>query len=192
MEECVHAAHLAGAKIWDDFHIPVYFYEAAANAPGRRRLERVRRTGFDGLPPDCGSVAEHSSAGAAIVGARRLLIAFNINLATRDIEIARDIAKHIRESSGGFAFVKAIGLPLASRGCVQVSMNFVNFAATPFDQVWDAVVRKAAAHGTSVLNSQLVGFVPMRAFEQAPDFFRRAENFTESRILENRIAELLK
>jgi len=127
-----------------------------------------------------------------VVGARGFLIAFNINLATRDVEIARAIAKNIRESSGGFRFVKAIGLPLASRDCSQVSMNFVNFAETPFDDVWDAVVQEAARFGTTVASSQLIGFVPRRAFEQAPRFFERAENFDESRILETRIAQLLK
>jgi glutamate formiminotransferase len=191
MEQCVEAAHLAGREIWSRFHVPVYFYESAAKIPGRERLERVRRPGFDGLPPDIGDAAA-SKAGAAVVGARGFLIAFNVNLATRDIEIARAIARKVRESSGGFRFVKAIGLPLASRDCAQVSMNFVNFAETPFDDVWDAVVREAARLGTSVASSQLIGFVPQRAFEQAPRFFERAENFDESRILETRIAQLVK
>lgn len=192
MEQCVDAAHLAGREIWNRFHVPVYFYESAAKIIGRKRLERVRRPGFDGLPPDVGNVIAHPTAGAVVVGARRLLIAFNINLATRDVMIAQAVAKKIRESSGGFSFVKAIGLPLASRVCAQVSINFVNFAETPFDQVWDAVLHEAARLGTSVASSQLIGFVPRRAFEQAPDFFRRAENFDESRILETRIAQLLK
>jgi glutamate formiminotransferase len=115
------------------------------------------------------------------------LTAFNINLTTRDVEIARIIAKKIRESSGGFQFVKAIGLALASRDCTQVSCNFVNFAQTPFDEVWAAVVQEAARLGTTVSASQLIGFVPQRAFEQAPQFFQRAENFAESRILETRV-----
>jgi glutamate formiminotransferase len=139
-----------------------------------------------------GDIAAHPLAGAAMVGARQLLIAFNINLATRDVSIAQAIAKKIRESSGGFPFVKAIGLPLASRDCVQVSINFVNFANTPFEQVWEAVVSQATRLGASVASSQLIGFVPRRAFEQAPEFFSRAENFDESRILENRIEQLLK
>ena len=192
IEQCADAAHLAGREIWNRFHVPVYFYESAAKIAGRKRLEHVRRPGFDGLPADIGDIAAHPTAGAAVVGARGFLIAFNINLATRDVEIARAIAKKIRESSGGFPFVKAIGLPLASRDCAQVSMNFVNFAETSFDEVWDAVVHEAARLGTSISSSQLIGFVPRRAFEQAPDFFRRAENFDESRILEARIAQLLK
>ena len=192
IEQCVDAAHLAGQEIWTRFHMPVYYYESAAKLPSRKRLERVRRPGFDGLPPDVGDIASHPTAGAAVVGARGFLIAFNINLTTRDVTIAQAIAKKIRESSGGFPFVKAIGLPLASRDCAQVSMNFVNFAETPFDHVWEAVIQEAALLGTGVASSQLIGFVPRRAFEQAPDFFRRAENFDESRILEIRIAQLLK
>jgi glutamate formiminotransferase/glutamate formiminotransferase/formiminotetrahydrofolate cyclodeaminase len=192
MEQCVEAAHRAGHEIWNRFRVPVYFYEAAAKFAGRKRLEHVRRPGFDDLPPDVGDVATNPTAGAAVVGARGFLIAFNINLATRDVEIARAIAKSIRESSGGFPFVKAIGLPLASRDCAQVSMNFVNFALTSFDEVWGALVREAARHGTRVASTQLIGFVPRRAFEWAPDFFERAENFDESRVLETRIAQLLK
>ena len=192
MEQCIDAAHLAGREIWGRFRLPAYFYESAAKIAGRKRLERVRRNGFDGLPPDVGDISAHPTAGAAVIGARGFLIAFNINLATSDVENAKAIAKKIRESSGGFQFVKAIGLPLASRGCSQVSMNFVNFADTPFDEVWDAVVREAARLGTSVASSQLIGFVPRRAFERAPEFFQRAEKFAESRILETRIADLLK
>jgi glutamate formiminotransferase len=192
IEQCVNAAHVAGREIWKRFQVPVYFYESAAKITGRKRLERVRRPGFDGLPPDVGDSALHPTAGAAVVGARGFLIAFNINLTTRDVAIARAVAKKIRESSGGFAFVKAIGLPLPSRDCAQVSMNFVNFAETPLDQVWDAVVQEVAILGAKVASSQLIGFVPRRAFEQAPDFFRRAENFDESRILETRIAQLVK
>jgi glutamate formiminotransferase len=192
MEQCIAAAHRAGQGIWDRFRVPVYFYESAAKIAGRKRLERVRRPGFDGLPPDVGDIGAHPTAGAAVVGARGFLIAFNINLTTPDLDAARAIARTIRESSGGFQFVKAIGLPLASRDCAQVSINFVNFAETPLDEVWDAVVREAARLGTGVQSSQLIGFVPRRAFEQSPAFFKRAENFDRSRVLEMRIAELLK
>ena len=192
MEQCIAAAHRAGQGIWDRFRVPVYFYESAAKIAGRKRLERVRRPGFDGLPPDVGDIGAHPTAGAAVVGARGFLIAFNINLTTPDLDAARAIARTIRESSGGFQFVKAIGLPLASRDCAQVSINFVNFAETPFAQVWGAVAREAALLAVGVACSELIGFIPRRAFDQAPEFFGRAENFNESRILENRIAQLLK
>jgi glutamate formiminotransferase len=192
MERCVDAAHRAGAEIWNRFHVPVYFYEQAARLESRKRLERVRRPGFDGLPPDIGNLESHESAGAAVVGARNFLIAFNIHLETSDVAIAKAIARKIRESSGGFPFVKAIGLSLVSRDCAQVSINFVNFTETDFDAVWDVVRREAALLGTSAVSRQLIGFVPRLAFERAPEFFAGAENFDESRILENRIAQLLK
>lgn len=192
MEQCVDAAHLAGSEIWNRFRVPVYFYDSAAMIDGRKRLERVRRPGFDGLPPDVGDVAAHPTAGAAVVGAREFLIAYNINLATRDVAVAKVIARAIRESSGGFPFVKAIGLPLASRDCVQVSINFTNFAQTQFDKIWDTVAQEAARLGTSIASAQLIGFVPRRAYQQAPGFFESAENFDRWRILENRIAQLLK
>jgi len=192
LNQCGEAAHIAGQQIWNRFHVPVYFYESAAKSPGRKGLEHVRRPGFDGHPPDLGDVAAHPTAGAAVVGAREFLIAFNINLATQDVGVARAIARKIRASSGGFPFVKAIGLPLASRDCAQVSINFVKFADTSFGEVWDAVVREAARLGTNVQSSQLIGFLPRSAFEMAPAFFERAENFDESRILETRIAQLLK
>lgn len=185
MEECVAVAHRAGEEIWRRFGVPVYFYESAANFLERRRLENVRRRGFDGRPPDIGETAAHPNAGASVVGARDFLIAFNVNLETGDVEVAKAIARKIRESSGGFRFVKAIGRYLPSRGCAQVSMNFTNFAETPFDRVFDAITEAAA-----VRSCQLVGFVPRRAYEKAPDFFRRAKNFNESRVIETRIDAL--
>ncbi len=190
MDECVDVAHRAGAEIWSRYGIPVYFYESAAKIPERQRLEKIRRQGFDGRPPDVGDIAAHPSAGAAVVGARGLLIAFNMNLATQDAAIAQAIARKIRESSGGFPFVKAMGRYLASRRCAQVSMNLTNFENTPLDRVYAAVAEEAARLGTRVESSQLIGFVPRRAFERYPAFFRRAENFIESRVIETRIAEL--
>ena len=127
IDDCVSIAHRAGEEIWRRFGVPAYFYEAAALSENRRRLERVRRPGFDGQPPDVGDIAAHVSAGACAIGARDFLIAFNANLATTDVSVAQAIARKIRESSGGFRFVKAMGRYLASRNCAQVSMNFTNF-----------------------------------------------------------------
>ena len=185
MEECVALANRAGEEIWRRFRVPVYFYEAAAKIPGRQRLENVRRPGFDGRPPDLGDSRAHATAGASIVGARGFLIAFNVDLATTDLETAKAIARKIRESSGGFPFVKAIGRYLPSRGCAQVAINFTNFAETPLERVYQAIAAAAP-----VRSCQLVGFIPRRAFEMAPDFFRRAENFNDSRIIETRIDAL--
>jgi glutamate formiminotransferase len=192
MDQAVAAAHRAGEEIWRRFGVPVYFYEHAARNPGRRRLEKVRRREFDGSPPDVGTVASHPTAGACVVGARGLLIAYNVDLATRDATIAQAIARKIRASSGGFPHVKAMGIYLASRDCAQVSMNLTNFAETPLDRVYEAIAALAREHGTEAVAGEIIGFIPRRAYEMAPEFFRHAQNFSESRILETRIAELLR
>ncbi len=191
ISDAAAAAHRAGEEIWQRFGVPVYFYEAAARLPQRKRLEKVRRQGFDGAPPDIGTIFTHPRAGAVMCGARGFLIAYNADLETGDVEIARAIARRIRESSGGFHGVKSIGLFLASRGCAQVSMNLTDFAATPLDQVLAAIDEEAARLGTRVRSCELIGFIPRRAFEQSPAFFRRAANFTEWRIVEARLAHLL-
>ena len=191
LEDCAALAHRAGAEIWRRFRVPVYFYEAAARDPSRKRLEKTRRTGFDGRPPDIGDIAEHATAGAVMVGARNFLIAYNINLATPDAAIAKQIAVKIRESSGGFRFVKAMGLHLASLGRAQVSMNLTNFAGTELDGLYATVESEAARLGTTIAESELIGFIPRAAYEKSPAFFRRIRDFDESRIIENRIAQLL-
>lgn len=192
MDDAVAAAHRAGEEIWRRYGVPVYFYESAARSPDRKRLERVRRKEFDGAPPDVGNLAAHPTAGASMVGARGFLIAYNVLLATRDVAIAQTIAKKIRESSGGFPHVKAMGIYLASRDCAQVSMNLTKFAEIPLDRVYDAISSVARELGTEAVAGEIIGFIPRRAYEMAPAFFQRAENFEESRILETRIAELLR
>jgi len=190
MDDCIAAANRCGEEIWRRFGIPVYFYESAARRENRRPLQNVRRREFDGAPPDIGGIASHPTAGASVVGARGFLIAYNVQLATTDPEIARAVARKIRESSGGFRFVKAMGLYLRSRDCAQVSMNLTNFAETPLDQVYNAIAAEAARLGTSIQSSQLVGFVPRRAFDMAPAFFERAQNFDQQRVIETRIATI--
>lgn len=185
MDDCVTIAHCAGRGIWSRFGIPVYFYESAATIPERRRLEKVRRRGFDGRPPDVGDIAAHPTAGASVVGARDFLIAFNVNLATADVGVAQSVARKIRESSGGFRFVKAMGRFLASRGCAQISMNLTNFVQTDLDAVFEAIRAEAP-----VASCQLIGFVPKRAYAMFPGFFERAENFSASRVIETRMKEL--
>ena len=192
MQDAVAAAHRSGEELWRRHGIPVYFYEQAARSTGRKRLERVRRKEFDGAPPDVGTVAVHPTAGASAVGARGLLVAYNVDLLTRDAVIAQAISRKIRESSGGFPHVKAMGIYLTSRNCAQVSMNLVDFEHTPLDRVYDAISSAARELGTEAVAGEIIGFVPRRAYEMAPEFFRHAQNFSESRILETRIAELLR
>jgi glutamate formiminotransferase len=127
-----------------------------------------------------------------MVGARGFLVAYNVQLATRDAEIAQAIARKIRASSGGFPHVKAMGLYLASRDCAQVSMNLTNFEQTPLDRLYDTIAASARELGTEAVAGEIIGFIPRRAYDSAPDFFHKAENFEESRILETRIAQLLR
>jgi len=206
MEDCIAAANRAGQEIWRRFGIPVYFYESAARTENRRPLQNVRRAGFDGSPPDIGDVASHPTAGASVVGARGFLIAYNVNLSgggpgggpggvpdsspETSQRIAREIAGKIRESSGGFRFVKALGMYLPSRHCPQVSLNLTNFAGTPLDLLYQTIAEEAARLRAPVQSSQLVGFTPRRAFEMAPKFFEHAENFDDRRVIETRIATM--
>ncbi len=190
LADCAAIAWSAGGEIWRRLGVPVYFYEAAALRSERRNLAWVRREVRRGpaQPPDVGGPAPHPTAGAAAVGARKFLIAYNINLASRDVRIARRIAAMIRQSSGGFAHVKALGLELRSRGLVQVSMNLVDFEQTPVERVFETVESEAARHGVAVASSEIVGLIPQRAYDLAPGFYGRAANFAPGLILENRLA----
>jgi glutamate formiminotransferase len=192
LEDCARAAHQAGKEIWRRFGIPSYFYEAAARRPERKRLEKTRRKGFDGAPPDIGDIPSHPTAGACMIGARRILIAYNVDLETRDPHIAQRIAKKIRESSGGFRHVKAMGLYLKSRDCAQVSMNLTHFEEIPLMDLLRTIDEEALGLGTRAGAGELIGMIPRRAFQQAPGFFQRAANFEEGRIIEDRISRLLR
>lgn len=190
LADCVAIARRVGEEIWKRLHVPVYFYEAAAMTPDRRLLENCRRGGFENprIPPDVGGPELHPSAGACIIGARKILIAFNINLRTDDVGVAREIARKIRTSSGGMPFVKALGLPLADRGLVQVSMNLTDFEQTPLHVVFDAVRRAAMIRGVEIAGSEIIGLVPKRALEDAAAHYLRCENFETGLVLENRLA----
>lgn len=184
LADCAEWAHRAGERIWNELRIPVYFYEAAARRPECRKLEDARRGTF---PPDLGGPALHPTAGAVIVGARKILIAFNINLATTDIDAAKDIARLIRASSGGLPGVKALGLRLASRGLVQVSMNLTDIDQTSLHAVFDRVTRLAAARGLHVAGSELIGLLPRQAVEAAFAHFVKLPAFESTHVIENRL-----
>jgi len=200
IEDCVAVARRAGERIWKELGIPVYFYEAAATRPDRVKLENVRRGQFEGLRdagissdskrPDLGGPGLHPTAGAVIVGARKILIAFNINLRTSDLEIARSIAKRIRASSGGLPGIKALGLPIVSRDLVQVSMNITDFEQTPVHVVYSEVARLAAAQGIEIETSELIGLMPRRAMEMAAAALLKLSTFESQQLIENRIEAL--
>jgi glutamate formiminotransferase len=139
--------------------------------------------------PDYGPATPHPTAGAVVIGARMPLIAYNINLATDRIDVAKKIATAVRMSSGGLRFVKAMGLSLEDRGIVQVSMNLTNFEKTPIFRVFDLVKREAARYGVPVLESEIVGLVPQAALLQAAEYYLQIEGFSPKQVLENKLRE---
>lgn len=198
MAGCVALAKAIAADVAERFSLPVYLYEEAATTPARKNLEDIRRGEFEGLAakmaqpawaPDFGPAAPHPSAGASVIGARMPLIAYNINLATDRLDVAKKIAAAIRMSSGGLRFVKAMGIPLADRGIVQVSINLTNYEKTPIYRVFDLVKREAARYGVQVLDSEIVGLVPSAALTQTAEYFLQLEGFTAAQILEQKLAE---
>src|SRR5713226_9757577 len=179
--DCVALARRVGNEIWKRYRIPVFFYEAAATRPERINLENVRRGQFEGLReelkknhdrlPDVGEPKLHPTAGVTVVGARKFLIAYNVNLNTSDISIANKIAKAIRFSSGGLRYVKSMGVELKARNLAQVSINLTDFEQTPMHRVYEMVKREAARYGVIPVGSEIVGLVPKKAIEMAADFF---------------------
>ena len=198
MVECVALARTIAAGVATRFGLPVYLYEDASSDPARKNLEDIRRGEFEGLAakmaqpawaPDFGPAAPHASAGASVIGARMPLIAYNINLATNRLDVAKKIAAAIRMSSGGLRFVKAMGIPLEDRGIVQVSMNLTNYEKTPMYRVFDLVKREAERYGVQVLESEIVGLVPSAALTQTAEYFLRLDGFSSGQILEKKLAE---
>lgn len=201
IEDCVALAHRVGKEIWNRYRIPVFFYEAAATRPDRVNLEDVRRGQFEGLreemkrnhqrQPDVGEPKVHPTAGVTVVGARKFLIAYNINLGTSDVDIANKIAKAIRFSSGGLRYVKSMGVELKARNLAQVSMNLTDFEHTPMHRVYEMVKREAQRYGTTPVGSEIVGLIPKKAIEMATDFFLQLENFSPEQVFENRLQAAL-
>ena len=196
MADCVALAKETAAEVAQRFGVPVYLYEEASDNPARKNLEDIRRGEFEGLAakmarpewrPDYGPAAPHATAGAIVIGARMPLIAYNINLATDRLDVAKKIAAGIRHSSGGFRYVKAMGITLEDRGVVQVSMNLTNFEKTPIFRVFETVKREAARYGVNVLESEIVGLVPAAALVRAAEHFLQLEGFTADQVLETRL-----
>jgi glutamate formiminotransferase len=198
MAECIELARDTGAKVAARFDVPVYLYEEAASTPSRRNLADIRRGEFEGLAarmaspdwiPDFGPSRPHPTAGATVIGARPPLIAFNVNLATDRLDVAKAIAQAVRYSSGGLPFVKALGIPLPDRGIVQVSMNLTNFAQTPMLRAFDAVKAEAGRRGVKVLESEIVGLVPEAALPAAAEHSLQLVRFHSGQVLERRLLE---
>ena len=196
LQECVALAKETAADVAARFQVPVYLYEDASENPQRKNLEDIRRGEFEGLAakmatpgwtPDYGPTSPHPTAGAAVIGARMPLIAYNINLATDRLDVAKKIAAAIRFSSGGFRYVKAMGIPLEERGIVQVSINLTNYEKTPMFRVFEAVKREAERYGVNILESEIVGLVPAAALVGTAEHALQLAAFTPNQILENRL-----
>jgi len=198
IKDCIDLARRSGEAIAKTHGIPVFLYEDAASAPHRRGLEDIRRGQFEGLAaklkdplwaPDFGPSEPHPSFGAVVVGARMPLIAFNVNLNTDDVEVAKKIARGIRNSTGGFRFVKAMGLlvEIGGRRVAQVSMNMTDFTKTPLFRVVETIRNEAARHGVSIAGSEIVGLVPAQALLDSAEHYLQLTGFSSAQVLESRL-----
>lgn len=193
MKECVAYAKRLGQAIYDRFQLPVFLYEEAASAEHRANLSDIRKGEFEGMKtkitdplwhPDYGKPEIHPTAGAVAVGARMPLVAYNINLGTNNKEIANNIAKAIRHSSGGLRYIKAGAAELADKGIVQVTMNITNFHKNSIYRVYEMVKMEAARYGVSVLGSEIIGMVPLEALTQSMEYYLGLTNFSVDKVLE--------
>jgi glutamate formiminotransferase len=198
MEECVGLANELGREIADKLAIPVYMYEAAAKTPARQNLPEIRKGQYEGLKqeiarperrPDYGPARMHPTAGATVVGARQFLIAYNINLGTSDVAVAKKIANCIREAKGGYKYVRAMGVLIDDRQVAQVSMNMIDYSGTPLYRVFETVRAEAARYGVNIIGSEIVGLVPLQALLDAADYYLRLEGFNRKQVMEENIYE---
>ena len=197
MAECVALARDLGRRIAAELGIPVYLYEEAALRPERRSLPDIRRGQYEGLKaeiavnpdraPDFGPPALHPTAGATVVGARWPLIAFNVNLDTPELAVAREVARAVRSSSGGLPCVRAIGVFLAEKNQTQVSMNLTNYRVTPLHAAFEAVREEAARRGARVVGSEIVGLVPAEALARTAAYYLGAASFVPEQLLESHL-----
>jgi glutamate formiminotransferase len=196
MQECVALAREVASAVAERFQVPVYLYEEAATTPARRNLEDIRRGEYEGLAakmagaewgPDFGPGAPHATAGASVIGARMPLIAYNINLNTDRLDVARKIAAAVRHSSGGLRYVKAMGVKLEDRNLAQVSMNLTNYEKTPIFRVFEIVKREAERYGVAILESEIVGLVPSAALVDAAGYYLQLERFGADQVLETKL-----
>ena len=197
VEECVELSKRVGERIAAEADLPVFLYEDSATAKHRQNLAKIRKGQFEGMAekvkeekwcPDFGGARIHPTGGVVAVGARPPLIAFNINLATDNVEIAKKIANIIREVKGGFKCVKAMGLLLEERNVAQVSINMTNYSITPLHRVLELVRREAARYGVNVIGTEVIGLAPMRAFLDAAEYYLQIEDFDpDNQVIENHL-----
>jgi glutamate formiminotransferase len=200
MKECVDMAHLFGQRYYKETGVPVYFYEEAALKPERKRLEVIRKGQYEALKrevgnperhPDVGEPTLHPSAGATVIGARKFLIAFNVNLGTDDVNVAREIAKVVRSSSGGLRHVKCIGLPLKGRGLVQVSTNIVDYEKYTLYRVLELIRMEAKRWNVPVKETEIYGMIPAAAIADSMSYYMQISGFDPSQVIELRLLQML-
>ncbi|MDR2168083.1 MAG: glutamate formimidoyltransferase [Clostridiales bacterium] len=197
MDEAVEISQKVGERIATELGIPVFLYEESATADRRRNLAAVRRGEFEGMAekmqkaiwqPDFGEAAPHPTAGVTAVGARQPLIAFNVNLSTNNVEIANNIAKALRGSTGGLKYVKGIGLYIEERDMAQVSMNLVNYPVNALYRVVEMIRFEAARYGVSIIGTELIGLAPAKALIDSAEYYLQIENFDfDKQVLENHL-----
>ncbi len=198
MAECVDIAKEVGRRIGNELGIPVYLYEDAASADYRKNLADIRKGQYEGFfekikqpewEPDFGPSEINAKSGATAVGARVPLVAFNVNLGTSNIDIANKIAKTVRFLGGGLRFVKAMGVKLEERNIVQVSMNLVNYEKTAIYRAYEMVKMEAKRYGVSVVGTEVIGLLPMKALIDCAEYYLQLEDFSIEQVLEKRIVE---
>ncbi|NLC32148.1 MAG: glutamate formimidoyltransferase [Clostridiales bacterium] len=186
MEECIALSKRVAQRIWDELAIPSFLYEDSASSPERVNLAAVRKGQFEGMPekllqsqwaPDFGERKIHPTAGITAIGARMPLVAFNVNLDTDNLEIAKAIAKIVRGSSGGFKYCKALGVMIQERQIAQVTMNMVNYEGTPLYRVFETIRMEAQRWGVGILGSEIVGLTPAKALIDAAEYYLQIEKF---------------
>ena len=196
MEECVALSKEVGEEIANKYDFPVFLYEKSASAPHRENLAAIRKGEFEGMAekihepewqPDFGPAERHATAGTVAVGARMPLVAYNINLNTNRLDIANNIARKIRHINGGFRFVKAMGVDLADRGIVQVSINMTDFTRTALYRVFETVKFEAQRWGVTIAGSEIVGLVPMAAIVDTAEYYLGLQNFSIDQVLESKL-----
>lgn len=198
MEDCVALSKQLGERIGKEIGVSVYLYEKSASTPARENLADVRKGQYEGMAeklkmpewaPDYGPTELNEVAGVTAVGARMPLVAFNVNLATNDVTIAKNIAKCVRAKTGGFTFCKALGLEIKERNITQVSMNMVDYTKTGLMRTFEAIKREAQRYGVNVIESEVIGLVPMNALIDVAEYYLQIANFDRAQILENRMME---
>ncbi|MFW6120340.1 MAG: glutamate formimidoyltransferase [Petrotogales bacterium] len=197
-DECIELSRILGKRIADELNVPVYLYEKSATSKERKDLSKIRKGEFEGFKdkikkeewkPDYGKAEIHESAGVTAVGCREFLIAYNVNLGTDNIDIAKKIARAVRHISGGFRYVKALGFALEERGIVQVSMNLTNYKKSKIHRIFELIKLEAERYGVPVIGSEIVGMVPLDALVDVAEFYLKLEGFDMKNIIEHKIME---